>query len=57
VIESPRHDGYLGAEPALDLVGDGKGQQKIRAAGVDVLGHGENGTEVVGRMAQSATVR
>ncbi len=54
MIESACHDGNLRAEPALDLIGNRKGQQEIRTAGVDVLGDGEDGPEIVGGMAQAA---
>ena len=54
VIEPARHDGNLCAEPALDLVGDREGQQEIGSAGVDVLGYGQNRTEVVSGVAQAA---
>ena len=54
VVQPARHDGHLCAESALDLVRDRQGQQEIRAAGVFVLGHREDGAEVVGRMAQAA---
>ena len=54
MIEAPRHHGNLCAEAALDLVGDGEGQQEIRSAGVEVLGHGQQSGKVVGGVAQSA---
>ena len=54
MVEAAGHDRNLGAEPALDLVGDREGEQEIRSAGVDMLGHRQDRAEVVRRMAQTA---
>ena len=52
MIETARHDGHLGAEPALNLVGNREGEQEIGPARIGVLGHRQHGTEVVRGMAQ-----
>ena len=54
MVEAAAHNGNLCAETGLDLVGDGQSQQEICSARFGVFGDGENGTEVVGRVTQTA---
>ncbi len=53
VVEAAGHDRDLGAEPALDLVGDREGEQEVRTAGINVFGDREDRAEVVCRMAET----
>ena len=54
MVEAAGHDGNLGTEPALDLVGDRESEQEIRSPGIDMLGHRQDRAEVVRRVAQPA---
>ena len=45
VVEAAGHDRDLGAEPALDLVGDREGEQEVPTAGTNVFGDREDRAE------------